>query len=65
MAEVSVGVYNALERSKVIDTLGRENVYKATPVIGGSIDDALEASTIWIEETRAASTSGDPAEDST
>ena len=48
LAEVSDSIYETLEVAKVLETLGEENVFRATNVIGASIDDALSAADQWL-----------------
>jgi SulP family sulfate permease len=50
MAEVGPRVREQLERTGVIDDLGKENVFEAQPVLGASIEEALKAAETWIAE---------------
>ena len=58
LAEVSDGLFEALEKTGVIETIGRDHVFHEGPVLGGAIDDALEAAAAW----HAARPSGPPSD---
>jgi SulP family sulfate permease len=48
LTSVTDGFMESLEASKVIDTIGADNVFPARAVLGGSIDDALDSAAIWL-----------------
>jgi SulP family sulfate permease len=50
LAGVSDDVLVQLERTGIIDSVGRENVFLATPEYGESLRQAMEAGERWIEE---------------
>lgn len=50
LSGVSDGVMDVLEHSRVIDTLGRENVFLHNPIRGASTDDALDAAAQWLQD---------------
>jgi SulP family sulfate permease len=50
LAGVSDDVLDQLERTGVIDFIGRENVFLATPAFGESLGQAMDAGQRWIEE---------------
>ncbi len=50
---VSDGVMKALDDSKVIATIGRDNVFAVQPEIGASTGAALEAADAWIDAHRS------------
>ena len=50
LAGVSDDVLDQLERTGVIDSIGRENVFPATPAFGESLGRAMDAGERWIEE---------------
>ena len=58
LSGVSEGVMKVLEQSRVIDTLGRENLFAHNPVIGASTDDALDAAGQWLQQTSSAPQDG-------
>jgi SulP family sulfate permease len=50
LAGVSDDVLDQLERTGVIESIGRENVYPATTDYGESLGEAIEAAEQWIEQ---------------
>jgi len=48
LAGVSEGLMDLLEHTKVIDVIGRENVFAAQPGYGASLDAAQEAAENWL-----------------
>jgi len=55
LAGVSEGLMAVLEHTKVIDVIGRENVFAAQPGIGASVDAAQEAAEKWLLTQKAES----------
>ena len=53
LAGVSDDVLVQLERTGIIDSVGRENGFLATPEYGESLRQAMEAGERWIEEEPA------------
>ena len=53
LAEVDAHVFDELQRTRITDAIGPENVFVAKPVVGASIDDALTAANTWIREHQA------------
>jgi len=53
LAEVNAHVFDELQRTRITDAIGSENVFVAKPVVGASIDDALTAANTWIREHQA------------
>ena len=51
MASVDPNVKQQLEATKIIDTIGRENIFLAQPILGASLDEALAAADKWLKET--------------
>jgi SulP family sulfate permease len=49
---ISSGVMALLEHTKVIDVIGRENVFTAQPGLGASLDAAQEAAAKWLETSK-------------
>ena len=58
LSGVSEGVMEVLEASRVIENLGRENVFLHNPVIGASTDDALDAAAAWLRDAGSVSQDG-------
>jgi SulP family sulfate permease len=48
LAGVSEGLVDLLEHTKVIDVIGRENVFAAQPGLGASLDAAQDAAQKWL-----------------
>lgn len=48
LSGVSESVYDQLERTGALDALGRENVYKETPIIGESTEYAVRTAEAWL-----------------
>jgi hypothetical protein len=53
LSGVSEDVLDQLERTGTIESIGRENVFLATPEYGESLQQAMDAGESWIEEEPA------------
>jgi hypothetical protein len=49
---VSEKVYIQLQKTGLMDDLGRENVYRATSIMGDSVLTALEDARQWLESSK-------------
>lgn len=52
LAGVSSGVLEQLERTGLLDKVGRENIYLAQSQWGVAANDALEAALVWLENAK-------------
>jgi len=49
---VSEPVYQQLDKTGLLDLIGKENVYQATSIMGDSALDAYQDATAWLKETK-------------
>jgi SulP family sulfate permease len=66
LAEVGPRVMEQLEQTGIIDAIGRENLFAAEPLLGESINQALEVAEEWMarEKEDAADDKAEPEEES-
>jgi hypothetical protein len=55
LAGVSPGLREQLRRTGMVSLIGEENIFIATPTLGGAGNAALRAATDWLAEAAAAS----------
>jgi SulP family sulfate permease len=49
LSDIDPTLATEMEKTKLLDLIGKENVFEAQPAFGASLDEALSAANAWLE----------------